>query len=85
MIEISVVKFVGKPVEHITSIRHAVFSIELKIDAKKDLDGEDPGAIHVLAKENEKYVGTGRLLRDGHIGILAGWRLLVVCPINFFT
>ena len=55
----------------IKAIRNAVFTIEQNIDAGKDLDGEDPAATHILVKQDGKYVATGRMLNDGHIGRLA--------------
>ena len=55
----------------IRQIRNSVFSLEQKIDVSLDLDGQDPGAVHVLAKINGQFVGTGRVLGDGHIGRLA--------------
>jgi hypothetical protein len=55
----------------IQQIRYSVFSREQKIDAAIDLDGQDPGAIHVLAKVDQGFAGTARMLGDGHIGRLA--------------
>ena len=56
---------------HIRRIRKAVFTFEQGIDEHLDLDGKDPEAIHVLVGSETKFVGTGRLLVDGHIGRLA--------------
>jgi len=36
-----------------------------------DFDGQDHDALHVLVSDQGKYVGTGRMLKDGHIGRLA--------------
>jgi predicted GNAT family N-acyltransferase len=36
-----------------------------------DFDGQDRDAVHVLVSCQSKYVGTGRMLADGHIGRLA--------------
>ena len=57
--------------KQIQQIRYSVFSREQKIDVAIDLDGQDPGAVHVLAKVDQVFVGTGRILKDGHIGRLA--------------
>ena len=55
----------------IVYIRHCVFTIEQKIDSNEDLDGEDEKAIHILTKVNNHFVGTARMMSDGHIGRLA--------------
>ena len=55
----------------IRKIRNRVFSQEQKVLEEMDFDGKDPEAIHVLVREGAEYVGTGRMLRDGHIGRLA--------------
>ena len=55
----------------ITAIRRAVFTGEQGIDTAKDFDGQDPRAVHALVMVDDGYVGTGRMLADGHIGRLA--------------
>lgn len=55
----------------IEAIRRAVFTGEQGIDTRKDFDGQDPQAIHALIALDGTYVGTGRMLADGHIGRLA--------------
>ena len=45
--------------------------MEQEIDANEDLDGKDENAIQVLAKSDGHYVGTGRMMLNGHIGRLA--------------
>jgi len=57
--------------ERIKQIRQFVFSSEQKIDPALDLDGQDTFALHVLAETGGQFVGTGRILGDGHIGRLA--------------
>jgi len=54
------------------AIRHQVFTEEQGIPAELDLDGLDGGAIHVLAREGDAAVATGRLVEsgEGH-GVLA--------------
>ncbi len=76
-IEISVHGFTGYHAVQIARIRRSVFTEELGIDAALDLDGRDEQAVHVLAKTAQQYVGTGRMLGDGHIGrvaVLPAWR-----------
>ena len=57
--------------ERIKQIRNMVFSLEQKVDPTIDVDGQDTFALHVLAELNGQFVGTGRILDDGHIGRLA--------------
>ena len=57
--------------ERIRQVRTVVFSLEQKIDPALDLDGQDPFSLHVLAEMSGQFVGTGRMLPDGHIGRLA--------------
>ena len=55
----------------IRNIRNEVFSLEQHVPEKEDFDGNDPDATHVLVKDQGEFVGTGRILKDGHIGRLA--------------
>lgn len=58
-------------------IRFAVFVDEQKVPAGIELDEHDAACLHVVAREDERAVGTGRLLLDGHIGrmaVLKAWR-----------
>lgn len=55
----------------IIKIRNAVFSKEQNIDVRADFDGRDAEAIHALVESGGQYIGTGRMLPDGHIGRLA--------------
>lgn len=48
-----------------------MFTDEQGIAEAIDFDGQDPDALHVLVAYGQKYVGTGRMLSDGHIGRLA--------------
>jgi len=63
--------FDSKHAPYIAYIRHKVFTVEQDIDASEDLDGQDPDSIHVLAKAGNHFIGTGRMMLDGHIGRLA--------------
>ena len=69
--EIRVAGYDGAEGDGIRNIRNLVFSQEQGVDPSLDLDGQYPGAVHVLAKMNGQFVGTGRMLGDGHIGRLA--------------
>ncbi len=64
-------EFKGPNADLITKIRHSVFTLEQKVDPDLDLDGQDPEAVHALAKINDRSAGTGRMLADGHIGRVA--------------
>ena len=58
-------------------IRFQVFVREQRVPADIELDDMDAPSLHAVAFENEKAIGTGRLLPDGHIGrmaILKEWR-----------
>jgi len=65
------VRFDEQHAPEIRRIRNAVFTDEQGIDEAIDFDGQDPAALHVLLACEGKYVGTGRMLGDGHIGRLA--------------
>ncbi len=71
MIEAIVVRFDEQYAPAIRSVRNAVFTHEQHIDEEMDFDGQDGDAVHVLVVCEGKYVGTGRMLNDGHIGRLA--------------
>ena len=63
--------FTGEQAARIRGIRNSVFSVEQKIDANLDFDGQDAAAVHALVETDGEYAGTGRILPDGHIGRLA--------------
>ena len=55
-------------------LRHKVFVVEQHVPEEMELDEFDAQAIHVVAKDDDQVVGTGRLLVEnnkGHIGRLA--------------
>ena len=65
----------------LSAVRRAVFIDEQRVPEELEWDGEDEGAIHVLATDSEgNPIGTGRLLihgARGHIGrmaVLKSWR-----------
>ena len=66
-----IVKFDERYAPEIRRIRNAVFTHEQGIDEAIDFDGQDSAALHVLVRASGRYVGTGRMLSDGHIGRLA--------------
>jgi predicted GNAT family N-acyltransferase len=58
-------------------IRFTVFVEEQKVPADMELDEQDALCVHALASAKEVFVGTARLLPDGHIGrmaVLKEWR-----------
>lgn len=55
----------------IHDIRLRVFTEEQGVDPALDFDGQDDDAIQVIALHENKPVGTGRMLQDGHIGRIA--------------
>jgi predicted GNAT family N-acyltransferase len=64
--------------ESLYAVRFAVFVEEQNVPPELELDEEDERSVHVLALAADgTAIGTGRLLRDGHIGrmaVLKAWR-----------
>ena len=53
-------------------IRFEVFVIEQRVPPELEIDSMDPLCLHALAwRSAGRFVGTGRLLPDGHIGRIA--------------
>jgi predicted GNAT family N-acyltransferase len=71
MFKIKIVAYDNPNEKNIRSIRDSVFIKEQGIDPKIEYDGLDSSAIHVLVYINDKPIGTGRILSDGHIGRIA--------------
>jgi predicted GNAT family N-acyltransferase len=71
MTESIIIKFDAHHEPEIRMIRNAVFTQEQGVPETIDFDGQDSVAIHVLTKDGDRFVGTGRMLSDGHIGRLA--------------
>jgi len=67
---ISLVQFIDQD-KAIHSVRHTVFTLEQGVDTAIDFDGDDVHAIHALVTLDDRAVGTGRMLPDGHIGRVA--------------
>jgi predicted GNAT family N-acyltransferase len=55
----------------IKQVRENVFTREQGVPVDIEIDGLDPEASHVLVFDAEEVIGTGRMLRDGHIGRIA--------------
>ncbi len=55
----------------IKHIRTSVFTREQRVPESLDFEGKDPDATHALVWDGKRYVGTGRMLDDGHIGRVA--------------
>ncbi len=53
------------------SVRRTVFIEEQDVPEQEEIDEYDPVSVHVLAKTGDQYIGTGRILPDGHIGRIA--------------
>jgi predicted GNAT family N-acyltransferase len=64
--------------DELRGIRTRVFIEEQNVPEELEWDGLDEDCWHVLARSPRgEAIGTGRLLRDGHIGrmaVLAPWR-----------
>jgi predicted GNAT family N-acyltransferase len=64
--------------EALRSVRQRVFVEEQSVPVELEWDGEDEGAIHLLAVDGHgQAIGTARLLPSGQIGrmaVLAEWR-----------
>lgn len=62
----------------IRRVREQVFMREQGVPEELEWDGEDAHAIHVIARNDDgEVIGTGRLLRNGHLGrlaVLPPWR-----------
>ncbi len=75
-LRIETVAFDAEP--GIRRVREQVFMREQGVPEELEWDGEDAQAIHVIARNDDgEVIGTGRLLRNGHIGrmaVLADWR-----------
>jgi predicted GNAT family N-acyltransferase len=71
MKKVIIVEFDNQYVPEIKKIRNAVFTGEQKINEHIDFDGKDQDAVHVLVRTDNKFVATGRLFNDGHIGRIA--------------
>lgn len=71
MSDIHIVAYDPAHQSHIRAIREAVFIHEQGVSSELEFDGRDASAMHVLAVVDGEYVGTGRMLDDGHIGRIA--------------
>lgn len=71
MSEIHLVAYDAAHSLHIQHIRETVFIAEQQVPVELEFDGLDDTAMQVLVAVEGKYVGTGRMLDDGHIGRIA--------------
>ena len=58
-------------------IRFTVFVQEQAVPPELEMDEQDAQCVHALAYSDDRAIGTGRLLPDGHIGRMAvvrDWR-----------
>lgn len=59
-------------------VRHAVFIVEQQVPEELEWDDADATCIHALALDvQDRPIGTGRLLPDGHVGrmaVIPQWR-----------
>jgi predicted GNAT family N-acyltransferase len=54
------------------AVRYEVFVVGQAVPLDEEVDGEDPGCVHVLAHDVAgEPIATGRLLPDAHIGRMA--------------
>ena len=64
--------------EELGRVRRKVFIEEQGVPATLEWDGDDPGALHLLAQAIDgEPIGCARLLPDGHLGrmaVLIDWR-----------
>lgn len=66
----------------LAAIRRVVFIDEQQVPEDLEWDGEDEFAQHWLAHVDDQYVGTVRLLRNGHIGRMAVLKPFRNCSIG---
>ena len=52
-------------------VRRTVFILEQQVPESLEWDEFDAVSVHVLAHAQDRAIGTGRLLPDGHIGRMA--------------
>ena len=71
MFKVKIATYDNENIKYIRSIRDNIFIKEQGIDPKIEFDGLDSSAIHTLVFINDKAIGTGRILIDGHIGRIA--------------
>ena len=55
----------------ICKVRFKVFVDEQNVPEELEIDGFDDEATHILILSDDKAIGTGRILADGHIGRVA--------------
>lgn len=68
---VNIVPFTPEYQPFIRAIRESVFIQEQAVPVELEFDGLDENAMQVLVAVDGQYVGTGRMLDDGHIGRIA--------------
>lgn len=68
---VNIVTFAPEYQPFIRAIRESVFIQEQGVSVELEFDGLDDTAMQVLVAVSGEYVGTGRMLDDGHIGRIA--------------
>ena len=71
MSDIHLVAYDAAHSPHIQQIRERVFIQEQGVPLELEFDGLDEVALQLLVMVDGQYVGTGRMLDDGHIGRIA--------------
>ena len=71
MIKTQICEFIETFKKEMIYIRETVFCDEQGFSRDIELDGLDDDCVHVLAKFNGHFIGTGRMQKDGHIGRIA--------------
>lgn len=69
--KVKLVPFAEPYAQDIVNIRTTVFLKEQKVAPEIDFDNQDQLAVHILIYQDNKAVGTARMLQDGHIGRVA--------------
>ncbi len=60
-----------KDCQLIKDIRHSVFVVEQSVPPELEWDGSDQECEHVIALDQGRCIGTGRISSSGHIGRMA--------------
>ncbi len=70
----------AREVQGAIAVREQVFCVEQGVPLEEELDGRDDEALHLVAAEDGRVIGTLRLLLDGaqakvgRVAVLSDWR-----------
>ena len=70
----------AQEVQGAVAVRKQVFCVEQGVPLEEELDGRDDEALHLVAAEDGRVIGTLRLLLDGaqakvgRVAVLSDWR-----------